>query len=116
MLVVPRLAWPSWRWMSQLMGSEASPYARLSGAAGSASRGRSRGASDDLLDGWWIGRVEHSLVAGRTPSVKAGERRRRAAPSGGVGTAELVIGFSFHRMTAGDAALPGPGVPRHEGA
>ena len=32
--------------------------------------------ADDLLDGRRIGWVEHSLVAGRTPGVKTGERRR----------------------------------------
>jgi hypothetical protein len=31
--------------------------------------------ADDLLDGRWIGWVEHSLVAGSAPCVKAGERR-----------------------------------------
>jgi hypothetical protein len=47
-----------------VVGSEASPDTCLSRMAA------------DLLDCPWIGWVEHSLVAGSAPCVKAGERRR----------------------------------------
>jgi hypothetical protein len=39
---------------------------------------------DDLLDRGRVGRVAHAPVAGRTASVVAGHRRRRASMAGGV--------------------------------
>jgi hypothetical protein len=37
---------------------------------------------DDLRDGRWVGRIPQTLVARRTTSMKAGNRRRRAATTG----------------------------------
>ncbi len=39
---------------------------------------------DDLLDGGRVGRIPQALVARRMTGVKAGHRRRRAAPAGGI--------------------------------
>jgi hypothetical protein len=39
---------------------------------------------DDLLDGWRVGGIAQSLVAGRTSGVVAGHGRGRAPPTGGI--------------------------------
>jgi hypothetical protein len=102
MLVVPRLAWPSWRWITFSHADLAPPTTlatahehraalrikvvlaqreRLLDAKPAAPEHHDYGAqpeavrvlagvahhADDLLNGRRIGRVEHALVAGRTP-------------------------------------------------
>jgi hypothetical protein len=39
---------------------------------------------DDLLDGWRVGGIAQSRVAGRTSGVIAGHGRGRATPTGGI--------------------------------
>jgi hypothetical protein len=48
---------------------------------------------DDLLDGWWIGRVAHPLVTGRSSGVVAGRGCGRAATPGGIENSEYGHGI-----------------------